>query len=255
MRQFSRGVGIGLLALFAAITLAEPAAADTIDLTTAGATGTDGVAIFQQVGFQPSGTGFIDSFVRLRTNSGIEQGYNTGARPVQFDANSSPSFTRNLLLSEVPVVNLNGVNYRQFLLDINQTSANPLLSLDKLQIFQSNTADLNNYPNLGTKVYDLDATKDNFIKLDYSLNSGSGSGDMFAYIPDSLFDPNQKFVYLYSLFGTEFPNNDGFEEWSVLKGQTPPVNEIPAPATLVFGALSCGAGLVGYLRRRKPVVA
>ena len=38
-----------------------------------------------------------------------------------------------------------------------------------------------------TAIYDLDAGGDNWIKLDYSLNSGSGSGDMVAYIPNSLF--------------------------------------------------------------------
>jgi len=235
-------------ALLTPLVLAGPGSAAVLDLTTAGASGFVNGAFFQQVAPQPTGTGVIDSFLRLQAN-GLEQGYNTGARPVEFDQKTDPNFTRNLLLSDVPVVNLNGTAYRQFLLDINESSGQnrEFLSLDKLQIFQSDTPNVNSYSNLGTKIYDL---APNSIYLDYSLNHGSGSGDMFAYIPDSLFDPTTPYVYLYSLFGNEMgadgTSDAGFEEWAVLQGQTP-VNEIPAPATLIFAALGCGLGFVGYV--------
>ena len=130
--------------------------------------------------------------------------------------------------------------------DEKNSAAGRFITLDKLQLFQSPQGSLSSYPNLGTKVYDLDAGGNNSILLDYSLNHGSGSGDMFANIPDSLFDPSVPFVYLYSQFGDSDDYSDaGFEEWAVLKGSTPPpVNEVPAPATLVFAALGCGLGLV-----------
>ena len=39
----------------------------------------------------------------------------------------------------MPIVTIrNGVQYREIYLDINQTGANPLLSLNQLQIFQTN---------------------------------------------------------------------------------------------------------------------
>jgi len=249
-----RGFWLGLAAFVVAITSGGRASAETIELTSVGSSGTINGALFQQTSPQPTGTGVIDSFVRIQ-NKGVEQGYNTSARPVQFDEKTDPNYTRALLLSEVPVVNINGTNYRQFLLDINEVNNDPgrYLSLDGLQLFQANTGNLDSYPNLGTKIYDLDAGGDHSVLLDYTLNSGSGSGDMFLYVPDSLFDPSLSNVYLWSQFGLN-PNattDAGFEEWAVLEGaSTPPVNEVPAPATLVFAAVGCGLGLLGRAVRK-----
>jgi hypothetical protein len=59
------------------------------------------------------------------------------------------------------------------------------------------------------------------VLLDYRLNSGSGSGDMLMYIPESVF-AGGSFVYLYSLFGELHPGNAGFQEWAVgLSNLTP----------------------------------
>ena len=212
--------------------------AAVVDLTTAGSSGTVNGAIFEQIDPQATGSGVIDPFVRVSTNDTIEEGYNTSGRPLEFDENSSPIFTHDLLLSDVPIVDIGGTLYRQFLLDINQTLPGSLLSLDEIQIYQSNTAGLHSgFPaGFGTLVYDLDAGGDNWIKLDYALNSGSGSGDMFAYIPNSLFT-GDTYLYFYSLFGENFGNNDGFEEWAVLKGTT----QVPEPGTLFL----LGSGLFG----------
>jgi hypothetical protein len=244
------GFTTSLGAVVITLALAGPSFAGMLDLTTQDASGFINGAFFQQINPQSTGTGVIDSFVRLQAN-GTEQGYNTDARPVQFDEKTDATFTHSLLLSDVPKVTINGTVYRQFLLDINEGNGQnqQLLSLDQLKIFQGATGDLNNYPNLGDQVYDLGAG--NFIGLDYSLNSGSGAGDMFAYIPDSFFTSANPYVYLYSHFGSEWGSDGtsdaGFEEWAVLKQDTtPPVNDIPGPATLVFAALGCGLGLVGY---------
>ncbi len=245
---------------------ASRAAASGCDLYTAAATCTFNGANFYSVDPQPTGTGFIDSFLRVQQN-GTEQGYNTGARPLQSGINdkTDPNFTRNLEVAAVPVVN----GYRQFFLDINEQAADwgKLLTLDQLKIFVSDSPDLNNYSagsggslTGATKVYDMDTlVKDNWINLDYTLNKGgSGKGDMVVYIPDVGFAGHQ-YVYLYSEFGcvpdkngkcgtgqnTKYASGAGFEEWWVLSpNQNVPV---PEPGTL---ALVC-AGAAAFVRRRR----
>ena len=89
----------------------------------------------------------------------------------------------------------------------------------------------------------LDAGGDHYILLDAALESGSGSGDMWAYIPDKFFADNvdsDPYVYLDPKFGENNAANAGFEEWSVREATVPVV---PAPAAIVLGSL--GMGLVG----------
>jgi hypothetical protein len=206
-----------------------------LDLTTRGSAGMINDAIFRQYDARPTGTGVINSFVRLQAagaKATVEQGYNTDARPLQFDENKSPQFTRSLHLGDVPLVNIGGVPYREFLLDINQKSSQPLLSLDELRLYVSDSASLTGY-NAAAKtlgglapVYDLDAGGDNWVKLDYRLNSGSGAGDMLFYVPDRLFGASGSAanVYLYSKFGVNLAGNAGFEEWAAGKSLLTPAN-------------------------------
>src|SRR5262245_53364358 len=89
-----------------------------------------------------TGAGLLQPFVRIQRN-GVEQGYNTDARPVQFDEDKKTSFTHSLLLENVPVVTIGGVAYREFILEANQrTGAKAILSLDELRIFVHNTPNL-----------------------------------------------------------------------------------------------------------------
>src|SRR5947209_2145212 len=130
------------VALSALLVLAGQARAGIIDLTTAGSSGFDAnhIGFFQQMTQQPTGTGVIQSFVRVNPGGSpdFERGYNTSGRPLQYDENTSPMYTRDLLLSDVPTVTgLSGIVYRVFLLDINQTNSSPLLNLNEIQIFQT----------------------------------------------------------------------------------------------------------------------
>jgi hypothetical protein len=204
-----------------------------LDLTTPGASGflpTDpnGVgAFFQQVDPQSTGTGVIDPFVRLQA-TGTEQGYNTDYRPLEFDEKTDATFTHSLKLSAIPQEKIDGVWYRKFLLDVNETLPGKLLSLDQLQISTApSTKTLHGYSADGTyggqatPRYDLDGAGDTSVLLNYALNHGSGSGDMFAYVPDSTFaglNGNNTYVYLYSRFGDTAPSDAGFEEWAVVNG-------------------------------------
>jgi hypothetical protein len=196
----------------------------TVDLTTRGSSGELNGGILTQVDARPTGTGVIRSFVRLQANgsgSSAEQGYNTTARPLQFDENSSPQFTRALTFGQVPWVEKNGGYYREFLLDINQKSSAPLLSLDDVKVFLADRSDLTGYdPATGTlpgaeKVWELGAG--NAAVLNYRLNSGSGAGDMTLAVPNNVFADAEAgtFVYVYSKFGGLHQANSGFEEWAV----------------------------------------
>ena len=224
----------------------------TLDLTTDESGWIDD-AYFMRSYSQSTGTGVLDPFVRLQANHRqlIEEGYNTGARKLELDENNSPNFTRNLLLDEVPIFNICGTNYREFVLDINQngTTDGRMLSLDQIEIYLANSPDLIGYPScLGALVYELDDCSDNWIKLNYKLNHGSGSGDMFAYIPDELFNGGD-YVYFYSRFGENCPNNAGFEEWAVRDCE--PVQVIPAPGAIVLSSI--GLCLIGWLRRKETI--
>jgi hypothetical protein len=218
-----------------------------VDLTTAGAFGVINGAIFEQAGPQPTGTGVIRSFVRVQTANAkisVEQGYNTDARPLQFDENKSPQFTRSEPLSGVPIVTINGVQYREFLLDINQKMSQPLLSLDQLRIYVGSAPNLLGYdPTTNTlagltPLFDLnaDGSSSNWITLNARIHAGSGVGDMFAYIPNSAFPADGSgYLYLYSRFGDQNGANGGFEEWSV---RTNAAGQAVPPPSVAAGSLS-----------------
>jgi hypothetical protein len=264
------------------------AQADVIDLTTVGAQGCDpsatGVGMFcvQQISPKATGTGVINSFLRVDGNNNpTESGYNDNVVTPLDDVGGH---TFDVLLSDVPIVTFNGMQYRQFFLDINQTHDNPLLSLNQVQIFvgtvDATLATMGGTPcdskegtgtdpsctsttspditlSGETQVFaingpgafdDSSTGSSHSILLNYALNSGSGSGDMFLYVPIADFSgvPDSDFVTLYSQFGAPpgtAGQNDGYEEWATVKGGPTSVPDGGMTLVLLGGALVAVEGL------------
>ncbi|MBP8302615.1 MAG: hypothetical protein KBE04_00650 [Phycisphaerae bacterium] len=251
-RSAKRFVVLGITAMtLLCVGHAQVRADATLDLTTVGSSGFVGSAYFEWADASSTGTGVVDAFVRIDTNNQVIRGYNTDG-VVEFDTKDD-THTHSLLLSAVPVVEKSGVWYREFLLDINQSGGNKSkLSVDTIEIYLASAGNLTGYPALGTKIFGLDpAGADAWILLDASLNSGGGSGDMFAYIPNTLFTGGD-YVYLYSQFGASegsaYPNNDGYEEWAVRTGEVPPPPAVPAPGALLLTLV--GTQVAAWWNRR-----
>jgi len=255
-RKVRKAVCALALAAGSVVFCASRANAETVlDLTDGGLTdsGTINGALFEVNQVQPTGSGVIHSFVRMSTNQNVEQGYNTDARPLQYDENSSPTFTRKLPLADLQVVTKSGVDYYAFLLDINQQGSTPLLNINDIEVYQGDAKDLLGFtPGSGfgthsTSVYKMDGVSDNGILLNYNLNSGSGSGDMWMFIKKSAFSGSNPYVYLYTKFGDPNPNNDGYEEWAAVVGPNTP-SAVPLPAS-VWGGLTL-LGVLGAAKIR-----
>ena len=232
-----------LLRIFLAGLFVPTAQALTLDLTAGGAWGSMDGAIFKQFSSRGAGSGHVGAFLRIQSE-GIEHGYNTDARPAEYDQKTSAAFSRSLLLSDVPIVVENGIYYREFLLDINQ-KAGSLLSLDALMIALHPVGDLYGYCEVfDNPIYDLDRRGENWIILGNNAGSGSGSIDMIALIPDSLFTQAGTYVYLYSRFGEHCAANAGYEEWACR------IDSAPTPEPVTALLLALGATMAAARRQR-----
>ena len=228
-------------ATFVCLLFAASAHAAVVDLTTEGSWGIINGARFYQFNEIPTGTGLIDSFLRIR-GFGEQHGYNTDGT-LEFDTMAG-IFTHSIQISDLPVANIGGTNYREFLLDINQDGER-ILSLDELRISIRGSGNQSGYSTIfASPIYDLDTGGDNWVILDDTVNTGGGHGDMLALIPDSLFTgPENKYVYLYAKFGVNSPADNGFEEFAY--GTQGPL--IPEPATVAL----LGLGALFLLRRKR----
>jgi hypothetical protein len=229
----------------------------TLNLATRGSGDFINGAFFGQFDPRPTGTGYIDPFVRIQLNGGTgeEAGYNTeGQIEFQTKDDGGHNWTHRLPLSDISVVERDDVYYREFILDIDQIGSKDgrYLSLDALRVYQVSDYTLTGYPSDfvppdADLIYSLDNGGDNWIKLNYTLNSGNGGGDMLALIPYDAFTGTGEYIIVYSQFGSQ-PGclaNDGFEEWAV-RTET---SIIPVPGAVFLGSL--GLCLVGWLRSRR----
>jgi hypothetical protein len=283
-RMGLRALGVAMVLLFAAAN----AQADYLNLQTAGSSGTIGTAIFSQ-GAQLSGTGVFPAFVQVAGGGSppIHDAYNTTVNNVLFNG-SSDTFNYTLTLADMVTVNVNGTNYFQFFLDINENNnaIDKYLSLDELRVFSGpvalnqSTTDVDGvapFP-LGTLRYDMDAgSLGNGILLNYDLETGSGRADM-VFLVQAWAGASTDAVYLYSKFGVigtgtptcnhtggvtggaagcgvaggDYGNSDGFEEWALGTGGS----VIPEPSTYALYALGISMLLVsGWWQRHRKALS
>ena len=255
---------LAVVFLFTTLTVGTASAEPIVcDLSSGGSCTING-GIFATLELQPTGSGVIDSFVRIQ-DKGNEQGYNTSHRPVQFDEKKDPIHTRDLLTTEVGTTMIGGVEYATFYLDLNEPASGDkeLITLDQLEIFTSSSGSLSGYTGVAntasgeipgaTKVYDLDATGDSYIQLSYNFfGGGSGQSDMVFYLPVDLLSLD--YVTLFSQFGGSAEtaasiqanvhqlSQAGFEEWFTIAQE-----EVPAPEPGTIALI--GIGLLSLARR------
>lgn len=235
---------------------APPSRAAHLDLT-GGGSGTRNGAFFTTTDNQSTGTGVINPFLRLQAN-GTEEGYNASTNSVMPDVKTG-THTRDIQLPEIPiVVNPSGAtpgSYYEFLLDINEVAGTKAeLSLDKLQLYTRATAlgtATANPPPGATLRYDLDSAGDTYVLLNADLTSGSGSGDLFIYIPTSNFAAAgvNDYLYFFARFGDNAASDDGFEEFAVRRAAT----AVPEGG-LSLALMGLGLATAGLLSRRRAAV-
>jgi len=185
------------------------------------------------------GTGVLNPFVRIQEtangstlkSNGIEAGFNTGASVkntgiktgtlLDDHDNGNTNWNHAIQLGDLCKVTVNGIDYYQFSLDINEqgNTTNSGLSLDEFKLFYANSGTISGFTgandtsgysnfalNSGTLAYNMDAGPggDASILMDYNNFSGSGKGiDLQALVPVSNFAgaSANSFIYLYSKFG------------------------------------------------------
>jgi hypothetical protein len=251
--QWDKMIARSIVLIVAIITYAGVGCATVVDLTGSNDSGSINGAQFAFTTPQPTGTGVIQPFLRVE-NTPTEQGYNTsGGTP--FDDKAGP-WTHDLTFGDLQnsQVTLGGVSYFKLLLDVNEPgSSKSLISLDQLQFYTSKVGSqtTTNVGALGTLRFTFGAADS--VILDSSRNHGSGSGDMYAYIPTSDFAGTKKndFVYLYAHFGNTDASQSGFEEWALVNAAPIPEMDSLFPITGFFAV----AFATQRLRRRhtRPV--
>jgi len=190
--------------------------------------------IFWEV-FRPdssTGSGVFDSFVRIASGPAIVRGYNTDAKVPEFDTKSG-GFTHSIALSAINTVESHGYRGREFLIDINETTPDSHMYLDRFQIYLTDTPGILGYDELTHSfpvtsgltelVWDLDGSGAKSIWLDYAVNTGSGAGDYRVLIPEGYFTDaiarlntrGYNGPYYVVLFAEHSNTDDGFEEWGV----------------------------------------
>ena len=243
---------------FAIGGLAQATVVDLINNDQGSFTNQYGTTIIQFTQPQPTGTGYIDPFLRVQAN-GTEQGYNTsGGTP--FDDKGGP-WTHDIQFSDLQstAVTINGATYYKILVDLNEPNgAKSTISLTNLQFYTSATGSqtTTNVSSLGTLRYSMDTgtaggAGDNTVEFDAGRNHGSGSGDAFIYIPATAFagtNPND-FVYMYVNFGSaDETTAGGFEEFTLVRNLAP-VPEMSSLFPIV--GLIVAVGSTSILRRRR----
>ena len=233
--------------LFAAVALALVADADNVvvdcDIQVTNKQGTDACttdagARVRYIGdsnetFGSSGTGTFNPFVRLQA-SPEEAGYNTNGT-LEFDSKAG-NWTHAILISEIPVRTLDEcTNCFELWVDINEGNNAKPVSLNEMEIWFTDNANLTGYPFAGVVGTSLQYDFSDEILI-RDVNQGSGRGDLRYLVPTAgLAIPGNcsygsttctTYFLLYSEWGTSGgsqTSDGGFEEWKVKVYPIPPV--------------------------------
>ncbi|WP_210315727.1 SdrD B-like domain-containing protein, partial [Bradyrhizobium sp. cir1] len=210
--------------------------ATEIDLTAAGSQTTIDGAIFLDSANIGSGTGNYNTFLALSptpSQSGNEQGFNSDDTPPINSTNQDidQSKTHTVLLSSVPIIVVNGIEYYEFRVDLNEANSNPngQISLDQFKIYSSTSGTIESTTTLFTQnlVYSMDGSPTGDVSLKLSeVSTGSGTDDYAVLVPVSKFaglDPATTYMYLYvdmGSLGGDYVAAGGFEEWNLQSAGT-----------------------------------
>lgn len=132
-------------------------ATPTLDLAGSGISGASNSVVFRPSDPEPAGTDYLRCFIRLESEAHVSPGDDPGAPRLPFGGNPSSESIQSLLLRDVPIVNSDSTDYRQFLLAIRKSSAadSNLSSLKKLEFYLGAAGSLLERPSFAGKIYRL----------------------------------------------------------------------------------------------------
>ena len=193
-----------------------------LDITDAGDFGTIGGVIYTDAVNVGSGTGNYNTFLAISDNDGDESGFNSDDTPPIDTTNKDidQAKTHTVLLSDLVIVTVDGVQYYEFRVDLNESNNDPSaqISLDAFQLYSSTDGEIVSTTDLfnENQIYDLDAAGDVSVLLSDASSSGSGTDDYSVLVPVSMFaglDPTTTYIYLYVEMG--FADTSGVDTWGV----------------------------------------
>ena len=206
------------------------------DITPAGSFVNIGGVLFTDAANTGSGTGNYNTFLAISDNDGIEEGFNSDDTPGIDPSNKDIDHakTHTVKLSDLVIVTVNGVQYYEFRVDLNESNSDPnaQISLDQFKLFSSSDGSIEDKTTLFSQnvIYDMDAGGNKSVLLSDAESSGSGNDDYSVLVPITEFaglDPTSTYVYLFVEMGSadtvppeEWDATATFEEWNLQNGVT-----------------------------------
>jgi len=176
-------------------------------------------ALFTAIKIGPTGTGVFQPFLRIQQagNNTTELGYNSNN--ITDDAKPPVNFTHDLPFSSLVTVNIGGINYYQFYLDMAQSGAQPTIDLTKFDLgigpASQSVVGATTAPTFTLLAWSLGAHDITMT----DVNPGNGFADVQIDIPTAAFGATTSGnVILYAGFSNA---NSSFEEFGTFPNRVP----------------------------------